>query len=62
MDKLLATLKKQFDKEPLQTLAVGGLFIGAVAKLWDARTNAARSKVWAREEARRERKDRGGRR
>lgn len=58
MDKIIASLKKQFEDQPLQTLAVSGVFIGAIAKLWEARTAAHNRRTWDREVTRRAYKDR----
>lgn len=53
MDKLLARLKVEWDKNPLQVIVVASLATTALAKLIDARSNAVGRRTWDREVNRR---------
>lgn len=55
MDQLIDKLKREFENNPLQTIAIGALATTAVAKLIDAVANAKGRSTWKREVRRRER-------
>lgn len=58
MDKLLARLKVEWDKNPLQVIIVGSMAATALAKLLDARNNAVGRRIYRQEVNRRIRNSR----
>lgn len=53
MNKAIDRLKQKWEQDPLQCILVGAIAITAVAKLMDARSNAAGRRTWEREVDRR---------
>lgn len=53
MNKVIDRIKREFEENPLQTIAVGALAVTAVAKLMDARSNAKGRRTWEMEVNRR---------
>lgn len=58
MDKAMARLKVEWERNPLQVIAVAALAATAAAKLLSASTESRNARVWAKEVDRRDRMSR----
>lgn len=58
MEKAKMKIKKAWEEDPLQVIAIGALAATAAAKLIDAGTKASNSRAWKKEVDRRDRMSR----